>query len=144
MKIRWWCQTGVKNWVMNDELWVMSDEKTLTKQPLTFQKKISFFSFFFSFLAQFSLLSFLLGQDRKNISYKSHIKWNRTFSYTLNSKKSFHANVQTVQLCRQLDIPEFWIHLGLPSTMTTTLFTNIYIYIYIWKQRLPQLCAIDP
>ena len=26
MEIRWWCQTGVKNWVISDELWVMSDE----------------------------------------------------------------------------------------------------------------------
>ena len=96
---------------------------------LLFKRRFLFFFFFFLYIAQFSLLSFLLGQDRKNNSYKSHIKWNRTFSYTLNSKKSFHANVQTVQLCRQLDIPEFWIHLGLPSRMTTTLFTNIYIHI---------------
>ena len=26
MEIGWWCQTGVKNWVMSYELWVMSDE----------------------------------------------------------------------------------------------------------------------
>ena len=29
--IEWWCQTGVKNWVMSDEWWVMSDGNWVIK-----------------------------------------------------------------------------------------------------------------
>ena len=42
MEIEWWCQTSVKNWVINGEWWAMSDEwwklsdqKNESKQPLS-------------------------------------------------------------------------------------------------------------